>query len=241
MTVPLTRRKLISITAVGAALLPARTIGAENRRGISLMLRGDNLLADESASGYRQSLSVHGDFETVSRSSMAAFGTIVVPAFSSLSRLDALALHERAMAGHRVVLESGLGFADELEAQEQRTLLGECFGLRMMALPNPAAERFAYVQYSWPLDVMVRHFGPLASVDGLNYRPIAHVKDTPVAVTKQIGRGSIVFLGSPLGPLLMAGDREAAILARSLSLTNARVSDAAYRALPAVSSRLRII
>ncbi len=37
-----------------------------------------------------------------------------------------------------------------------------------------------------------------------------------VAARKSVGRGQIIFLGSPLGPLLLAEDREATLLIRRM-------------------------
>ena len=77
--------------------------------------------------------------------------------------------------------------------------------------------RVPYVDYAWPVRVRVRDFSrvvPLADTESVALgRPPSHVvawvDRRPVAVRKAVGKGTLVFLGSPLGPALRAGDREA--------------------------------
>jgi hypothetical protein len=53
-------------------------------------------------------------------------------------------------------------------------------------------------------------------VSAENGRAIGHWGEIPVAWRKSIGAGTLIFVGSPLGPALRAGDSDAASLLRSL-------------------------
>ncbi|HZU24578.1 MAG TPA: hypothetical protein VFA04_03600 [Bryobacteraceae bacterium] len=61
----------------------------------------------------------------------------------------------------------------------------------------------AWIRYTWPTDALIRDFGRACPVAG--GRVIARLGDMPVAVR----RGRFIVLGSPLGPHLYAGDRDA--------------------------------
>lgn len=61
----------------------------------------------------------------------------------------------------------------------------------------------AWIRFSWPIPAMIRDFGRICPVSGGTV--IARLGDIPVAVRN----GSLIVLGSPLGPHIYAGDRDA--------------------------------
>jgi hypothetical protein len=95
----------------------------------------------------------------------------------------------------RVLVESAVGFAPE-----DLTWLERC-GISMGA-PVPVTGP-AWVRFTWPLQAMVRDFGRVRPVTG--GQVIARLGPVPVAVR----RGRFIVLGSPLGPHVYAGDRDA--------------------------------
>ena len=101
-------------------------------------------------------------------------------------------------AGGPVLVESSVGFATENLAWLRR------WGISIhesIAVRGPA-----WVRFHWPISVMIRDFGRASPISGGSV--IARLNGIPVAVRK----GPLVVLGSPLGPHLYAGDREARAL-----------------------------
>jgi hypothetical protein len=102
------------------------------------------------------------------------------------------------VAGGPVMVESSVGFATEnlawlrpwgISVHESRAVQGP-----------------AWVRFNWPISVMIRDFGRASPISGGSV--IARLNDIPVAVRK----GPLIVLGSPLGPHLYAGDRDACAL-----------------------------
>jgi hypothetical protein len=101
-------------------------------------------------------------------------------------------------------------------------------------LNGPPATTPPYVHYDWPSTTIVRDFSraiplsyaamgfsreahrPAESAEGPYHRPIARINNVPVCCRLRLGYGQFVFLGSPLGPHLASGDREAQALLQSL-------------------------
>ncbi len=132
---------------------------------------------------------------------------LIVPAAKYVDSSTAHLILTYLHYGGTVILESGAAFGD---FRGQRDQLREYFQI----LVEPPVELWParglpYVEYTWPVSTKVRDFSrviPLASQRG---RVIAKVDDIPVALTQQVGSGTLVFLGSPLGPALLAGDAQA--------------------------------
>ena len=122
---------------------------------------------------------------------------------TSTAHLILTCLHQ----GGTVLLESGAAFGDFRSHRDQ---LREHFHI----LIEPPVELWPargipYVEYTWPVSTKVRDFSrviPLAPQCGT---VIGRVEDIPVALARRVGPGVLVFLGSPLGPALWAGDIEA--------------------------------
>lgn len=116
--------------------------------------------------------------------------------------------------GGLLVLESGAGFAGSADCSTHQRFLQTYFALGVKRPINlwegAGCSRVPFVDYDWPLPTKVRDFSrvvpllPLASTE-----VIGRIEHLPVAVKQKLGKGTLVFLGSPLGPALLAGDREA--------------------------------
>jgi hypothetical protein len=77
---------------------------------------------------------------------------------------------------------------------------------------SPLVHRYVsspYIDYDWPQETKVRDFSRVILVSAKSGDVIARVRGLPVALKRRVGEGTLIFLGSPIGPLLRAGDPEA--------------------------------
>jgi hypothetical protein len=200
--VDLNRRDFLALTGSAIAVrLDARGRPADPCGSLSVLHLEDPAHLVESVKGYQRA------FETLGRA----------PAAVTVSSV--------AMAAHRgatVIIESGVTANDALsalgvKAGKPRNLWPRDFG--------PAT--VPYISYTWPAVALVRDFSSVLPLRATGWREIAHVDDLCVGVTRRVGNGRVVVLGSPLGPVLHAGDREAhEWLAALLDLTARRGSAA---------------
>lgn len=115
----------------------------------------------------------------------------------------------RVRAGATVLFESAAGFGEAGAFDEQRAGLRSDFGLTIDApnhLPSQAP-RPAYIDLLWPTRVKVRDFSSLVTVRG--GETIGTLGPLPVAALRREGAGRFLFVGSPVGPALWSGDRQA--------------------------------
>lgn len=197
-------------TAVaGTAVLSAPMLQqseAEDRDPFGRWPGEESCLTRESAAGYRRALQ-----------GLDRTRTIVFPAISTLSWQIAAALRTKVETGHKLILESAFTFTDDNSAERQCRIVRDVFGLPV-EFNYPRTENTAgYLQYRWPMQTLVRSFGEPVYLAAGDHHPIAHhLGNRVVAARKSIGRGQVTFLGSPLGPLLLAEDREATLLIRRM-------------------------
>lgn len=185
-----------------AFLAGAACAGAASPRGNSaLVYLSANCALPESRAGYLTAFpGTQGEFP--------ACGMLILPA-ANLDTGTAGRLAEWVRRGCCLLLESGAGFADPPVIERQRALLQSHFGLETrwpIDLWGPA-ERDPYIHYSWPLSVRLRDFSRV--VPPASGSVIARAGALPVASRLTPGRGTLIFAGSPLGPLLLAGDLDA--------------------------------
>ena len=102
-----------------------------------------------------------------------------------------------------VLVESSVGLANEnLSWLERKGIL----------IHEPrTVQGPAWVRFDWPVSAMIRDFGRVSPISGGVV--IARLHDIPVAVRQ----GRFVVLGSPLGPHVYAGDRDACALLAALT------------------------
>ena len=68
---------------------------------------------------------------------------------------------------------------------------------------------FPYVEYVWPVRVKIREFAPVELTPGPGDEIIATFSGQPVGLRRRAGDGVLITLGSPLGPVFLAGDPDA--------------------------------
>jgi hypothetical protein len=158
-------------------------------------------LSEESASGFRLLLQRNGRV-------LNGFSPklIIIPGARQLSRETGRALVRQVTSGTWLILESGLAFMPLQEAIGQIRVLRDVFGLEVQA---PLANRGAYIEYTWPLRRLVRDFSMVTPLETPQAKAIAKSGGVAVCVKRPLGKGGIIFLGSMLGPGLLAEEREA--------------------------------
>ena len=187
----------------------------------------------ESPAGYRSALAVDGvRFSKTSAAPLPYSNTIIVPAClapcSAVTQEIAVALKR----GSRVVLESGAGFATRSEFAAHQEWLRELWNIRVERPVDlwrhgsdqpgdqrsqgsvargrsPLAARPPYVDFQWPYRAKIRDFSRVVPVSAFPEQVVASCERWLVASRHNKGKGTLVFLGSPLGPALLAGDAEA--------------------------------
>ena len=169
-----------------------------------------------------------------------ADSVVVVPAAGTVRAETFGAVAELVERGSTVLWESGAAFLNSNDFLRQQTLTLEHFGISMerpvdvwsqsasrsagVGAKNQTArsmraighEQVPYVAYHWPLEARIRDFSRVIPVSAENGRAIGHWGEIPVAWRKSIGTGTLIFVGSPIGPALHAGDSDAASLLCSL-------------------------
>ena len=187
----------------------------------------------ESLAGYQSALAAGGArFFTTSAGPLPCSKTIVVPACLALRPEVTQEIVAALKGGSRVVLESGAGFATRPDfAAHQEWLLNYwSVGVeapvdlwrprndppehppsrgRLAIRNSPLPHRAPYVDFQWPFRTKVRDFSRVVPVPALPEHVVASCGHWPVASRHTKGKGTLVFLGSPLGPALLAGDAEA--------------------------------
>lgn len=195
----ITRREFLGRTAIALALprVGAPPLAIPTRNATCTILDpGDQCALPESIAGYRSTLA----------NATPRVPVLVIPA--------ALAVPVRAIERHLssdgiVILESGAAFGDEHSLSSCREPLGRALGVTIEAPVDLLTGRVPYVDFRWPRRALVRDFSRVVPIVGRDGEVIATAGDHPVALRRRIARGTLLFLGSPLGPALWAGDAEA--------------------------------
>jgi len=188
----LSRREFVGAVAAGAA-----ASGAMSVKGRVLDLGPDCVLRESvagfCATGVRACLEI-GHRQECLFYVVAGAGELPEPV------LRQLAAYFRG--GGWVIFESAAGFGG---FDAQRGQLERYFGLRVDAPVRLARDRAPYVDYRWPVELKVRDFSSVVPVATGRDEIIGTAGNLPIAAR----RGRFIFLGSPIGPALLAGDREA--------------------------------
>lgn len=133
---------------------------------------------------------------------------LIVPAAMTLPPAVTSEIATCLGGGGTVLLESGAGFAGESGLRVHRDMLRR---LQVhVAAARCKSRDVPYIDYAWPYRTKIRDFSrvvPLAEPQPGEV--IAWVDRLPVASKRRIGTGTLIYLGSPVGPSLWAGDVEA--------------------------------
>ena len=211
------------------------TLASRRGRDLSCVLLDLNsqCVLRESLQGYQAALAGEHDLFEAKFDSRCRYGIAIVPGLGVMDPLVASSLAGLMEAGTNLLLESGAGFLSPPEFISHQKMLNRYFGI---AIDPPVDLRSAestdgsvfprrpgrnprnklegqgfvpYVNYLWPHETRVRDFSrvipPSLGVGDV----IGTVGTLPVALRRRVGKGMLIFLGSPMGPALRAGDPEA--------------------------------
>lgn len=196
----------------------------------------------ESLQGYQAALGdKYNHFPEAGLNSKRLCRMAIVPGLGSIDPAMAETLSSLLDAGTHVLLESGAGFLSPSEFTAHQEALFHYFDIevgipvdlwsrksaddallrhRPQRQPSKKLERpesIPYVSYSWPVQTTVRDFSRLIPVSAKAGDLIGRVGALPVALKRRTSGGMLIFLGSPLGPALRAGDPQARSWLRSVT------------------------
>lgn len=169
----------------------------------------------DSATGYAAALS--SSKIPSKRASFQSFPfarTIIVPAGGATEARSLALLKEHLENGSVVLYESAAAFLGSNEFDFHKRVIRSVFGLSLHAPVRlwesaDSLKNSPYIDYHWPVVTKIRDFSRVIPVDAGDGETIAWFHDLPVATRRRIGKGMLVYLGSPLGPHFLSGDREA--------------------------------
>src|SRR5579863_4022815 len=232
--------------AASLCAIPSPAFASSNYVGRStvratLLDLGTNCALPESLAGMRAVLgSSHRCIAASDFPSSDLSNVVIVAAAGSAIPEIFLAAAELLAQGATVLWESGAAFLNSADFAQQQALTKKHFGISIgqpvhvwtqsnsrklksgAPMQGPRGmraighEQIAYVKYRWPLEADVRDYSRVFPVSASGGRAIAHWNALPVAWSKNFGEGRLIFLGSPLGPALRAGDGEANALFQSI-------------------------
>lgn len=215
----LTRREFLGYTvgamSVMGAPLPQLTppSAAEPRLKKWRVFSSNQRVLPESSAGYRAVLPPQrGQLEPWEQSDpMAHCSLVIMSSVFVLPEKLAERLRSCLQRGATVIIESGAGFANRLDFRKHRRSLREGLGLHVAAPVNlwSPPRAMPYVDYTWPTRTQVRDFTRLIPPAEQPGEIIAWAGDWPVALRRRVGSGTLIYIGSPLGPALLMGDVEA--------------------------------
>lgn len=195
----MTRRQFLGCAA--AATLPIQARGRETRCWLIAPDAGNPVLR-ESVLGYRSALP--SGLEVNEIAALAVFASCV---HTSADRID-----RHLRSGSTVIVESGAGFSSDVEYQAHRRWMREQLDITIKApvdLWSGCARGVPYIEYDWPIQASVRDFSRVVPVADQPGEVIGRVGKMAVALRRRVGKGTLIYLGSPLGPAIWAGDRQA--------------------------------
>jgi hypothetical protein len=169
----------------------------------------------ESVSGYQSAFAGLGPrFMRADPRSVPRCEALIVPAALAIPPAAVQAIASCLQGGASVILESGAGFAALTDFRAHRVVLRDYLQVRIESpvqlwSAHASSRGIPYIDYTWPYPARVRDFSRVVPLGRQAGEIIAWVDDLPVALKRRSGRGALIFLGSPLGPALWAGDAEA--------------------------------
>lgn len=222
-------------------------------RTCGLIDLGSECFLRESLLGYQAALRDTDAYVTPLHDARPTDRRLIVPGAGALSEPTAEGLLPLLENGAQVLLESAAGFCDAPAFATHQRILRRYFDLtleppihlwsldcahdaasqRCRRLAQGGPNSTPYIDYVWPAQLSVRDFSKAIPVSAEPAEVIAYAGQQVVAVRKAVASGTLIFLGSPLGPGLRAGEPEAHSLLRLL--TSATVRSAAPQSSHSIS------
>ena len=212
----ISRRQLIKGTvmtmAVGGCL--GETAWRQLGKHCLLIDAGPECSLQEAVKGYEVTLESLGIVPTKQSELSSPSELVVVPGVTALDSRLATRLASAVKVGSSLILECGFGFGAPHSYTYHRNLLRTEFDILIEQPIQVWSEieshyRDPYVDYYWPNRMRVRDFCSISPLKPQRAEVIAMLGSAVVGIRKSLGKGSVIFLGSPLGPALLAGDLQA--------------------------------
>jgi len=230
--VDITRREFLGYTAGGTISvmglpLPESTPTANRLRKLDkwrLFGTTGRPSIPESALGYHAAIPVERQrFEPWERTAVSSCSLLIYPSLLVINQTQAAFLTRCMNSGATVVIESGAGFMKHFAFRRHRRQLRERLQIRVggpVDLWSPgSSRRTPYVEYTWPRCARIRDFSRVVPPSEQPGEIIAWAGELPVAFKRRVGAGTLIYLGSPVGPALWAGDLEAKRWLHAVALT----------------------
>lgn len=209
----------VPVAGAGQWLIGVSDVTASH--GEQVLLVESSCLLRESFEGYEACVAAAGHKCAAGSASCGVDASLVLaPAAALTSVSEARWLWRRAEAGASVLVESGGMFLSPAEFCRHQSVVRSAFGLTVLPpveLWQQQDRGIPYVDFTWPVPARVRDFSRLVRLDP--YTAGRHGNDSAMEIARvggaaagakiRTGEGILTFLGSPLGPHLLSGDREA--------------------------------
>lgn len=238
-TMTSTAAALWSFRPIGLGTLASRH---EPNMGCVLIDLNSHCALRESLQGYQAALAgEHNLLLEANFNSRSRFRIAIVPGLGTMDAAVVCTLAGLLKAGTNLLLESGAGFLSPSHFASHQNMLNRYFDVaidppvdlwsaesaanascthragRLPKTNRDSCESVPYVNYLWPRETMVRDFSRVIPVSAREGDVIGKVGGLPVALKKHVAMGTLIFLGSPMGPALRAGDFEARSWLRSVT------------------------
>jgi hypothetical protein len=222
--------------------LGARESSPERAHDCALLDMNAHCILRESLQGYQAALGdKYNHVPEAGLNSKSFCGMAIVPGLGSIDPAMAETLSSLLAAGTHVLLESGAAFLSPSEFTAHQETLFRYFDIEVGAPVDlwlrtsaddallrhrpqqqlrkklNSRESIPYVNYSWPRQTSVRDFSRVLPVSARAGDVIGRVGALPIALKRRTSGGMLIFLGSPLGPALRAGDLQAQSWLRSVT------------------------
>jgi hypothetical protein len=115
-------------------------------------------------------------------------------------------------SGGELLIVPGAGLLAENDVNIIQQFLGRGATVLLELCSGPSASQaayFPYVEYFWPVRLKIREFVPIWLDPAPEDEIIATFAGRPVGLRRRVGNGTLVTLGSPLGPMFRTGDPDA--------------------------------
>jgi hypothetical protein len=212
------------------------TLASRSGRDLDCVLLdlNSNCVLPESLRGYQTALpDEHHCIAETEFGPQCRCRIVIVPGLGAMDPATARTLSGLLQTGANLLLESGAGFLRASEFAAHQKMLNRYFGITIASpvdlwsaasdddaqythrrgrrsRTKPKSRAYVpYVNYLWPQETNVRDFSRVIPVLAREGNVIGKVGALSVALKRRIAKGTLIFLGSPIGPALHAGDPEA--------------------------------